>query len=423
MMWQRIQQHPILRQAWAQFIIFVACRFLQDRCSEQASSLTYTTLFSVVPMLTIFLAIVSSIKALEPARQQLQNWIYSNFLPKTTIAFEQMLSNFAEKSSNLTVIGSIFLFVTTILMIMAIEDAFNRIWRVKKSREFGFMRYWTIVSLGPLLLGTAFALSSTLASFSFLNNQFGYQINVSFFLDVLSFLLTIVGFFFLYWALPNRNVPWKSAGYAAIFAAIAFEILKNIFGWAMSNFTSYELVYGAFAALPIFLLWIYLSWNVILLGVQISYAATVFHPSQFPQRHPLFVILDILQMFYHKQKTGQTVKEDEILTLFSGKELANAPMFLSVLQDKQFIQSTTQNEYVLCRNLAQLSLYEFIQLLPYHFPNWKDINRLQQQEQSDIWYTQVQPLFVESHLYLHEKLNISMQQVFEPNANYSHESS
>lgn len=411
-MWTRFKQYPMLKKEWVQFIIFVVRRFIQDRCSEQASSLTYTTLFAVVPMMTVFLAIVSSIKALEPARQQIQIWIYSNLLPKTTIAFEQALNNFAEKSSNLTVIGAMFLFVTTIMMIMSIEDVFNRIWRVKKNRDFGFMRYWTIVSLGPLLMGSAFALSSTVASLGVLNSQFGYQLNISLFLDFLSFLLVIVGFFFLYWALPNRNVPWKAAIYAAIFAGAIFELLKNFFGWAMTNFTSYELIYGAFAAVPIFLLWIYLSWNIILLGVQVSYAITVFHPNQEIKRHPLFVILDILSVFYQKQKTGETVKEDEILTLFTGKELANAPVFLALLQEKHFIQSTTQNEYVLCRNLAQISFYEFIQLLPYHLPTTQDIENIRASVGCDVWYQHTQPLLTQGHDYLQNTFSISMEQVF-----------
>lgn len=411
-MWTHLKQHTFVKQDWVQFIIFVVRRFIQDRCSEQASSLTYTTLFAVVPMMTVFLAIVSSIKALEPARQQIQIWVYSNLLPKTTIAFEQALNNFAEKSSNLTVIGAMFLFVTTIMMIMSIEDVFNRIWRVKKNRDFGFMRYWTIVSLGPLLMGSAFALSSTVASLGVLNSQFGYELNISLFLDFLSFLLMIAGFFFLYWALPNRNVPWKSAVYAAIFAGIVFELLKNFFGWAMSNFTSYELIYGAFAAVPIFLVWIYLSWNIILLGVQISYAITVFHPNQEIQRHPLFVILDILSIFYQKQKTGGTVKEDEILTLFTGKELANAPMFLALLQEKNFIQSTDKNEFVLSRNLAQISFYEFIQLLPYHLPTAQDIENICASDGCEAWYQHTQPLFMQGQHYLQTQFSISMEQIF-----------
>ncbi len=228
--------------------------------ANKLGSLTYTTLFAVVPMLTVFLVIISSIKALEPARQQLQHLIYSNFLPKSTIAFDKALNAFTEKSSNLTVIGVLFLFVTTVLMLTSIETVFNRIWRVKETRSgiMGFMRYWTIISLGPIILGSAFVISSTVASMNVLSNNFaGYQLDGAFILWFISFLLTIVGFFILYWTIPNRTVPIYSAGIAACLSAVLFEILKNFFSFVMSNFTSYELIYGAFAAVPIFLLWIF----------------------------------------------------------------------------------------------------------------------------------------------------------------------
>ncbi len=127
------EETSFYNKTWFQFILFVIKRFEADRCREQAGSLTYTTLFAVVPMLTVFLVIISSIKALEPARQQLQHLIYSNFLPKSTIAFDKALNAFTEKSSNLTVIGVLFLFVTTVLMLTTIETVFNRIWRVKRN--------------------------------------------------------------------------------------------------------------------------------------------------------------------------------------------------------------------------------------------------------------------------------------------------
>lgn len=150
-------------------------------------------------MLTVFLVIIS-IKALEPARQQLQQLIYSNFLPKSTIAFDRILNSFTEKSSNLTVIGVLFLFVTTVMMLSTIETAFNRIWRVRETRGgiVGFMRYWTIISLGPILLGSAFVISSAVASMNILSNNFaGYELNGAFVLWLISFGLTIIGFSFI----------------------------------------------------------------------------------------------------------------------------------------------------------------------------------------------------------------------------------
>lgn len=413
-MLDNIKQSAIVRHPSVQFVIFIIRRFIQDRCTEQASSLTYTTLFAVVPMLTVFLVIISSIKALEPARQQLQDLIYSNLLPKTTIAFDQALNNFAEKSSNLTVIGIAFLFVTTIMMIMSIETAFNRIWRVQRERSgvMSLMRYWTIISLGPLILGSAFALSSALASMDILHNNFGYQLDKGYLLGVLSYLLILVGFFFLYWAVPNRRVPWKSALIAAFFASIIFEALKNLFGWVMSNFTSYELVYGAVAALPIFLLWIYLSWNIILLGVQLSYALTTFHPDNRLKRHPLFAILDILYLFYKKQKNGESVKEEEFLDHLSGRELGNAPIFLDILEKHQFISRTHRSdEYVLIRNMSEISLYEFGQMLRYTYPTQQEINKLSCD--TGLCPEPLKPLYDESHQYLQNQFSIKLAELFE----------
>ena len=196
-----LKKLPFYQETWFQFVVFVIRRFEADRCREQAGSLTYTTLFAVVPMLTVFLVIISSIKALEPARQQLQQLIYSHFLPKSTIAFDKALNAFTEKSSNLTAIGVLFLFITTVLMLISVEGAFNRIWRVKETRGgiMGFMRYWTIISLGPIVLGSAFALSSTVASMNILSNNFaGYEVDGAFILWIISFALTVIGFFILY---------------------------------------------------------------------------------------------------------------------------------------------------------------------------------------------------------------------------------
>jgi len=218
---------PFYDKKWFQFVLFVIRRFEADRCREQAGSLTYTTLFAVVPMLTVFLVIISSIKALEPARQQLQQLIYSNFLPKTTIAFDKALNAFTDKSSNLTVIGILFLFVTTVMMLTSIETVFNRIWRVTETRGgiLGFMRYWTIISLGPILLGSAFVISSTMASLNVLNNNFaGYELDGEFIFWLISFGLTILGFFILNWTIPNRNVPIKAAFIAGLFSAVVFEL-------------------------------------------------------------------------------------------------------------------------------------------------------------------------------------------------------
>jgi membrane protein len=408
-----LKNRAFLEKTWFQFIVFVLRRFEADRCREQAGSLTYTTLFAVVPMLTVFLVIISSIKALEPARQQLQQLIYSNFLPKSTIAFDKALNAFTEKSSNLTVIGVLFLFVTTVLMLTSIETVFNRIWRVKETRTglVGFMRYWTIISLGPIVLGSVFVLSSTVASMNVLSNNFaGYQLDGALILWLISFILTIVGFFILYWTIPNRTVPIFSAVIAACFSATVFEILKHLFGWVMSNFTSYEIVYGAFAAVPIFLLWIYLSWNIILLGVEVSYALTAFHSGKEKKRHPILMLLDILELFYRKQQIGESVSEQELLNIIGRGELGRLPSYILQLEKQNLIKRTDTDEYVLVRNLAQVDFWSFFTALPYPLPLRHDVANI---HEDDEWIERLGPSLVESNDYLAAKLSIPLSTIFE----------
>ena len=410
-MTELLKKLPFYDKKWFQFVIFVLKRFESNHCREQAGSLTYTTLFAVVPMLTVFLVIISSIKALEPARQQLQQLIYSNFLPKTSIAFDTALNSFTEKSSNLTIIGVLFLFVTTVLMLTSIETAFNRIWRVKETRNgiVGFMRYWTIISLGPILLGSAFAISSTLASMSVLSNNFaGYEVNGAALLWIISFGLTIFGFFALYWTIPNRSVPIRSAMIAAIFSAVAFELVKNLFGFVMSNFTSYELVYGAFAAVPIFLLWIFISWNIVLLGVEVSYALTAFHSNKVQTRHPVLMLLDILELFYKKQKLGESVKDVEVLDILGRGEIGHWPTYVVLLEQQNLIKRTDTDELVLVRNLDHIDFWSFYKDLPYTLPRREDIGHI---HEDDVWVQRIGPALIESDDYLAAKLSIPLSTV------------
>lgn len=410
-----LEKLPFYQKQWFQFLIFVVKRFEDDKCRQQAGSLTYTTLFAVVPMLTVFLVIISSIKALAPAREQVQHFIYSNLLPRSGVAVEQYLNRFTESSSNLTVVGILILFVTAILMLSSIEDAFNHIWRVNKARGgiVGFMRYWTIISLGPILLGSAFALSSTVASMNFLNNNLaGYEINGSFWLWLISFALTWLGFSLLYWTIPNRSVPLRSAFIAGMFSALLFEGLRQVFGLVMSNFTSYELVYGAFAAVPVFLLWIYLSWNVILLGVEISYAITAFSTRTDINRHPVLILLDILELFYKRQKLGLSVSDEDAMAILGRGEFEDESSYLQVLEDNNLIKRTDDGDYMLCRDLNFIDFWSFYRTLNYPLPRRDDLVLI---HADDRWLAVIGPLLVQSDDYLAAKLSIPMARIFEVN--------
>ena len=407
-----LEKLPFYQKQWFQFLIFIIKRFEDDKCRQQAGSLTYTTLFAVVPMLTVFLVVISSIKALAPAREQVQHFIYSNLLPRTGVAVEQYLNRFTESSSNLTVVGILILFVTAILMLSSIEDAFNHIWRVNRARGgiVGFMRYWTIISLGPILLGSAFAISSTIASMNLLNNVSGYEVNGTFWLWLISFTLTWLGFSLLYWTIPNRSVPLRSAFIAGMFSSLVFEGLRQVFGLVMSNFTSYQLIYGAFAAVPVFLLWIYLSWNVILLGVEISYAITAFSTRSNVNRHPVLILLDILELFYKRQKLGLSVSDEDAMAILGRGEFESESAYLQVLEDNNLIKRTEDGQYILCRDLNYIDFWTFYRTLNYPLPRRDDLGRI---HADDRWMAVIGPLLVQSDDYLAAKLSIPMARIFE----------
>ncbi|MGP4953440.1 YhjD/YihY/BrkB family envelope integrity protein, partial [Psychrobacter sp. T6-1] len=294
-----------------------------------------------------------------------------NLLPQSSLQVSEYINDFAEKSTNLTAIGIVILFLTTIMTLTTIERAFNQIWRVT-DRAGGIksmLRYWTIVTMGPIVLGTAFIASSTVQSLSFLNRQIaGYGIDWSFWVQMVSIGITVAGFVGMYWFIPKARVPFKNAAIAGIIVAIVFELLKHIFGTVMTNFTSYEAIYGAFAALPIFLLWIYLSWNLILLGVEISYTLTIFETKEVYPRHPLLSLLDMLNVVYSHYLKGEAVSEQELRDVLGRKELPKWYTYINYLKDSNLITTTEHDEYVLKRDLSKMSLWDFYRTLPYPLP-------------------------------------------------------
>lgn len=246
---------------------------------------------------------------------------------------------------------------------------------------------------------------------SILSNNFaGYELNGAFVLWCISFGLTLLGFFILYWTIPNRNVPIKSALVAATFSAIVFEALKNLFGFVMSNFTSYELVYGAFAAVPIFLLWIYLSWNIILLGVEVSFAMTAFNSEKEQKRHPLIMLLDVLELFYQKQKLGKPVTEAQALEVLGREEIGYWPIYVDLMEKQNLIQRTDNNDYVLSRNLNEVNFWQFYSQLPYTLPQRKDVGNI---HPDDEWMKKLGPALIDADDYLAAKLSIPLAKILD----------
>jgi membrane protein len=253
-------------------IRFIVARFAQDHCAQTAASLTFTTLLALVPMITIALTVFSAFPVFEDFSTQIKIYLMNNLMPESAaIIITQYMQQFADSAARLTAVGIVFLTVTAMLMMLTIEKEFNIIWRVTRPRPLvkRLVAYWAVLTVAPLLIGASLSLTSWLVGLSMghakLVSPFGVVI-----LKTLPVLFATLAFALLFRLVPNRYVPQSHALIGALVAAVLFETMNRIFGYYVSRFPTYELVYGAFASVPIFLMWIYLSWLTILFGAVIA---------------------------------------------------------------------------------------------------------------------------------------------------------
>lgn len=280
------------------FVRFIIMRFGQDRCAQIASSLTFTTLLSIVPLLTIALTMFSAFPVFQDFSNEIKTFLLDNLMPdKAGSVITKYVQQFAESATKLTAAGIVFLTVTAMLMMLTIDKAFNVIWRVSRPRPLvkRLVIYWAVITLSPLLIGASLSLTSWLVGLSL-----GYAKHIPVFgvgvLKILPVMFTTLAFAMLYQLVPNRYVPRVHAWIGAIIASIMFESMNRIFGYYISHFPSYKLVYGAFASVPIFLLWIYLSWLTILVGALITASLSHWRAPLSKSVAPTVQLLDALRV-------------------------------------------------------------------------------------------------------------------------------
>ncbi len=254
------------------FVHFVVLRFNQDRCMQIAGSLTYTTLLSLVPLFTILVALLSALPFFEKTLADIKIFLLLNLVPE--IAYKIItvyMEQFAGNAAKLTYVGLFALFIMALSMLFTVDKSFNIIWRSQRKRPIwmSVLSYILLLALAPLMLGLSMSVTSYLVSLSMDVTR-----NVPYVDQVLLKLLSIVGstitLFLIYRIVPCRHVPLRHALIGALFAALLFESMKHFFALYIAMVPTYDIVYGAFAAVPIFLLWIFLSWIVILLGAELT---------------------------------------------------------------------------------------------------------------------------------------------------------
>ena len=287
-------------QSLQTFIRFVIARFVQDRCVQIAASLTFTTLLSLVPLITIALTLFSAFPVFENFSSQIKTYLLGNLMPATAgnvIAY--YTQQFAESAGRLGAVGVAFLAVTAMLMMLTIDQAFNNIWQVTRPRAMHkrLIVYWAVLTLAPVLVGASLSLTSWLVGLSM-----GYAQHIPIFgvgvLKALPVLFTTLAFAMLFRLMPNRYVPLSHALIGGIVASVLFETMNRVFGLYISHFPAYKLVYGAFASVPIFLMWVYLSWLTILLGAVVAASLSHWRTPELPYLPAVVKMLDALRVLH-----------------------------------------------------------------------------------------------------------------------------
>lgn len=257
---------------WRGTALTLRDRFREDRLGLTASSLTFTTSIALVPFFTVALAIFTAFPIFAKLQGSLQGWLVRSLIPDN-IARQVLgyLTQFSSQANKLGVLGLAIVLITALALILTIDRTLNNIWRVKKARSLTqrIFIYWAAITLGPLLLGASVALTSyALTASSGLVGAMPGSIN--FLIDTLQFALVAVGMASLYHYVPNTYVKWGHALAGGVFVAAGIALAKNALALYLNAVPTYSMVYGAFATLPILLVWIYLSWVIVLLGAVIA---------------------------------------------------------------------------------------------------------------------------------------------------------
>ncbi|MEO7151965.1 MAG: YihY family inner membrane protein [Burkholderiaceae bacterium] len=264
---QALQHWP-----WLETAKTLRLRFREDRLGQIAGSLTFTTLISLVPLVTVTLAVLSAFPMFGNLEGTLQKYLLQALVPDS-IARPVLtaVTQFAGKANRLGTVGLVSLALAVLALMVTIDRALNAIWRVRTPRPVAqrVLVYWTAATLGPLLL--ALSLSATSYALSASQGLVGtLPGGLSVLLASLQFVFLAAGLAGLYHYAPNTHVQWRHAWAGGLFATAGFEVAKRALGWYLGNVSSYALIYGAFATLPIFLIWIYFGWVIVLLGAVIA---------------------------------------------------------------------------------------------------------------------------------------------------------
>lgn len=352
-----------------QFMKFVYRRFEQIDVIQVSGSLTFTTLLALVPLLTMMLVVVAAFPMFADVSNRFLNTVNDILVPSGASVIMDYLNEFKDKANKLTTMSLLGMGVTSVLLIQTIEQTFNQIWRVRNARPL-FMRipiYWALLTLAPVVLGLGSSLTTRLQAY------FPQEWSSVGNLPQLS--LTVVVLYFAYRVVPNRYVPSKHALFGALIVAVALEWAKWGFGIYVRNFNSYELIYGVFAAVPVFLVWLHLLWSLVLTGAVLTASFSYWRGNAFMRlkyrNHFFDEAIAILLILKQAHTMGKSVSLPEFRRKIDMgyDELGD---LLDELATHDYV-SQEKNAWVLKKSADEISLMDLARIFVYTLPETQSV--------------------------------------------------
>lgn len=352
------------------FVRFAVKRYIDDGCADSSAALTYTSLFATVPLLTVSLGVITLVPMFEPWVVHVQAILFEHLVPATGEAVQGALQGFQEAAKNLTGLSLLLLVATVVMLLNTIESAFNKIWGVKSNRSIKarILLYWALITLGPMLLAAVAAITA------YIETSETYQ-NISesgggVFLVYLPMLLGWLLLTLLFVLVPNCHVRFKHAAVAGVLTLILLQAAEQVFALGLLG-ANYSNIYGAFAALPVFLIWLYLVWLIVLFGANLTRCLPDYYLRDRALHSRLVVALSVLSWLYARRDSGELLSEtDWIKGKVKGLPTESHADWLKLrerLIDARLLVVTEQSQLAIGRDLTQYSKRKFLATIEPNF--------------------------------------------------------
>jgi membrane protein len=355
-------------RAAAGFAVYVGRRYQKDHASNVAASLSYTSLLSLVPLMAIALGMLAAFPVFGDTRNEIEDWAFRNFVPSVGQAVEQQVASFIANAGKLSAAGIIGLGVSAILLLVTIETAFNGVFRVARPRSAlsRVLVYWTVMTLGPLLLGASLSLQGYLTALG------SWQVassTLAVLAAPLPTLLSMAAFTVLFATIPNRQVRPRDAVAGGVAAGLLFAVLRFGFAVYITRTDAYSTVYGAVAVVPIVLFWGFLSWVVVLIGAEITAALPEWRAGHGNGDGPpsagrrLTLALDILAVLQNAARSSDGPVTRSTLLAATAAPEADFARVLRQLRAESLVAVTTGQRYLPARDLGTVTFAELVDSL------------------------------------------------------------